>query len=188
MPKKRYWRGTSFSDRRQHAQQRQQKERKIIRPTGYLDPEKKRKLLANPKALREYVKNTSRWYVLENFNVPTLFHAGVNPRMLVEAVRIALKPFYYPEQFRDNAAKLSHKAVRQVLHALFAMGAPLPVRALMQQAKPDPILYEELVAWSLLSAGIHSTALVPDISSEALHTVLAHHPFYSENIRPKSPE
>ena len=179
--KKKYWKGTSFSDRKQHERQREQ----WSRDNRAIEREERRKLLHEPKKLSEYLRHAPAWDVLIHFTVPELHHARVNPRILIEIIHDNLLPCYFPEKMRSTPThELIQRSKRTTLHALFPFGTPMEVMALMNQSRPQPILFEELVAWSLLNAHIPSEELAQHISTEALHTVLSHHPAYRRNIPP----
>lgn len=187
MPRKKYWKGISFTDRKQHERQRDQKRAQYHENEKINAREEKRKLLHEPKKLFDYIKRAPTWDVLVHFTIPELFSAQVRPEALVRIVHDNLIPCYYPERMRNPPSPdLIMRSKRTTLHALFPFGVPMEVLVLMRQKHPEAILFEELVAWSLLNTGTPSEKLASNISTEALHTVLSHHPAYRRNIPPSA--
>lgn len=156
------------------------------KPTEQLLGESKNALLHDLPRLHAFVHTRRAWEVMENFTVPELFHAGIRPRVLIGITRVTLIPYYYPEKLPHSptATTVEHSK-HTALRALFPFGVPAELQLLMRQRIPTPTLFEEIVAWSLLNAGVASERLGIDISTEALHTVLSHHPAYKRNIPPK---
>lgn len=183
MPKKRYWRGTSFSDRRQAQQQRRAKAEHFVERQPPIPHETRQKLLREPRRLAQYIKHARPWEALQHFTIPELFHAGINTQTLVHIVEANLVPCYYPERMtQPTTPELIQRSKRTTLHSLFPFGTPVEVIMLMKQKRPTAILFKEIVAWSLLNAHVPSESLARTIGVEALHTVLSHHPAYRRNM------